>query len=84
MGKKIDASKFKDIKYAIAHAPTNKVAAANQNVSLETIRKVKNSKTYAEFEKLNEIKREAQSTTLKAATAPQEDKRGFWGRLFNI
>lgn len=53
----IDAQKFKDIKYAIKHAPTLKQAALNQKVSTETIRKVKNCKTYVDFQELNKSKR---------------------------
>lgn len=80
----IDKERFGRIK-AISKAPgTAKVIAARAGVSMETLRKVKNSKTFAEYQAQN--KKSHGSTPSNTYTAPQPkvDKRGFWARLFNI
>lgn len=84
MGKAIDAKKFRELKAALKAGAKRTTVANRQGVSVETLRKVNLCKTYEDFQNLNAKKREAQSTTLKAVTTPQKDKRGFWGRLFNI
>lgn len=87
----IDAQKFKDIKYAIKHAPTKKQAALNQNVSVETVRKVSNAKTFLEYQANNTrpvvVPKPGTVVKPKAKkTKPVEikDNRKWWEKLLNI
>lgn len=94
MRAKIDAQKFKDIKYAVKHAPTLGIVAAKQKVSLETIRRVKNAKTFLEYQ-ANNAKRVSTSKpgtvvkpTVRKRTqvnpAKMKDNRKWWEKLLNI
>lgn len=61
MGKKVDEKQFSQIKKYIARAKTNQQASEMSGVSLETIRRVKNSKTFFEY----------RANNVKAHTAPK-------------
>lgn len=87
----IDAQKFKDIKYAIKHAPTLKQAALNQKVSTETIRRVKNAKTFLEY-RANNTKSHpvpkpgtvVRPTKVTVNPVKVKDNRKWWEKLLNI
>lgn len=94
---KVDAQKFKELKEAL-RTGTKRTTIANRNgVSVETLRKVKNAKTFLEYRANNEkshtpptpgtvISPTKGSTPSKSTPTvkPTQDKRGFWARLFNI
>lgn len=86
---KIDAAKFKELKVAIKNGAKRTTVANRQGVSVETLRKVNNAKTFAEYQS-NTTKSHVKSgkTTTwthqvsNALASPKPKKKGLFGRLF--
>lgn len=82
--KTIDAKKFRELKAALKTGAKKTTVANRNSVSVETLRKVNNSKTFADYQDQNKQSHRSTPSSTYTAPQPQADKRGFWARLFNV
>ncbi len=81
---KVDAKKFRELKAALKTGAKKTTVANRNGVSVETLRKVKNAKTFADYQDQNKQSHRSTPSSTYTAPQPEVDKRGFWARLFNI
>ena len=81
---KVDAKKFRELKAALKTGAKKSTIANRNGVSVETLRKVNNAKTFADYQYQNKQSHRSTPSNTYTAPQPQKDTRGFWARFFNI
>lgn len=91
MGKTITKEQFAQIKKIAKSTANNQTAANRAGVSLETIRRVKKSKTYADYKEIlvqargpNYAERNTVWPSRQRTTTTVKDNRKWWEKLLNI